>query len=654
MTSPGFKNFLSPAALTGAAFCAVVGLLLWSPLGQAWENVSYDCLFRFGSRPPKVPVVIVQMQNQDDDFARQRAEHTTLLNKLHADGARLVVFDVLFSSNTSEEIDSRFAQAIRENGHVILTAFLTNPNLPDSKTVETASLELPQKRFLDAAAGYGIGHVDAPTTQVVRRHWPFESPGDDHFRSLGRAAAEVFSGSPLDKRIQHQWLRYYGEHGPGEMMSYAAALGKPPGEFRDKVIFIGGWPKATRDPGASEPDKFCTPYTYSLSGGEAVGGVLVNATTFLNLVNKDWLRRAPAFVEIGLLLISSLLLGGGLLRLKPLHLLIAVVVIFAALFFGFALFSYWTNFWFPWLVIAGGQLPVAFIYGLFAGRPVRLISERHPGYVEISGSFGEGSFGNVRVVRNATGQLQALKEVVRAKFLERHGNADAYEREFEGVKNYKPISAQHPGLLHIDYVNRNDEDGFYFYVMELGDAMDSGWEKNQRPYKPRDLHNYYQNMADRRLPVRETVRIGIGLLEALDFLHRLGLAHGDIKPANIIFVNDRPKLADVGLVRDVNAGSTFSGTPGFMPLPPEPNGTRAADIYAMGKVLYVISTGEKPETFSSLSTTLVHDPEFMLLNEIFCRACHPVALERYTDAGEMLRALRAVQDELAGGTTRRL
>ena len=44
------------------------------------------------------------------------------------------------------------------------------------------------------------------------------------------------------------------------------------------------------------------------------------------------------------------------------------------------------------------------------------------------------------------------------------------------------------------------------------------------------------------------MRIGFALADALDFLHRQGLTHRDIKPQNIIFVNDTPKLADVALL----------------------------------------------------------------------------------------------------------
>ena len=88
-----------------------------------------------------------------------------------------------------------------------------------------------------------------------------------------------------------------------------------------------------------------------------------------------------------------------------------------------------------------------------------------------------------------------------------------------------------------------------------------------------------------------------------------------------------------------------------MPPPPEPPGTKAADIYAMGKVLYVISTGKQVRSFSELSTTLVGKREFMRLNEIICHACQPAADQRYATAATMLVALRAAQNELDADPT---
>src|SRR2546423_5788019 len=153
-------------------------------------------------------------------------------------------------------------------------------------------------------------------------------------------------------------------------------------------------------------------------------------------------------------------------------------------------------------------------------------------------------------------------------------------------------------------------------------------------YKPRCLASLRAEAEGRRLPARDCVQIGLTLAEALDFLHRQGFTHRDIKPQNIIFVNGAPKLADVGLVGEFgpsDAEATRVGTPGYMPPSPEPPGTPQADIYALGMMLYVISTGRDPALFPDLSTTLLErtgHADFLRLNAIITRSCQPDRAQR--------------------------
>jgi serine/threonine protein kinase len=207
-------------------------------------------------------------------------------------------------------------------------------------------------------------------------------------------------------------------------------------------------------------------------------------------------------------------------------------------------------------------------------------------------------------------------------------------------------------LLRVDFVSTKRKEGFFYYVMELGDGLTAGWEEQPSTYRPRDLHSARALADERRLPVRECIRIALILTEALDFLHRQGLTHRDIKPSNIIFVNGQPKLADVGLVaeaRTPDKDRSWVGTPGFMPPAPEPPGTPQADIYGLGMVLYVIRTGRDPALFPEISTTLVQsgDPaEFLRLNTVILQACHPDRAQRYASAAEMRAALLELQTTL--------
>lgn len=98
-------------------------------------------------------------------------------------------------------------------------------------------------------------------------------------------------------------------------------------------------------------------------------------------------------------------------------------------------------------------------------------------------------------------------------------------------------------------------------------------------YEPRTLRS--QMKGGGRLPIDECVEISQGLTKALSHLHHHGLVHRDIKPPNIIFVNGRPKLADIGLVAKADATLSFVGTESY--LPPECPGKPPADIYSLGE-----------------------------------------------------------------------
>jgi serine/threonine protein kinase len=108
----------------------------------------------------------------------------------------------------------------------------------------------------------------------------------------------------------------------------------------------------------------------------------------------------------------------------------------------------------------------------------------------------------------------------------------------------------------------------------------------------------------------------------------------------------------VGLVtraRTAQEVTTYAGTPDYMPPPPEPPGTKLADIYALGMVLYVISTGREPAYFPQLKTTLVMNEkqaDFMFLNPVILKACHADITQRYGSAADLRAALQAAKQAL--------
>lgn len=268
---------------------------------------------------------------------------------------------------------------------------------------------------------------------------------------------------------------------------------------------------------------------------------------------------------------------------------------------------------------------------------------------EVLRSIGRGSYGEVWLARSVTGALRAVKVVRREDFeLDR-----TFEREFEGIKRFEPISRDHPGLVNILHVGRNDEEKFYFYVMELGDDRETGRGIEPGDYEARTMGT--DRSIKLRLPVKDCIEHGIVLADALAHLHAHELTHRDIKPSNIIFVNGKPKLADIGLVASTGQ-MTFVGTEGFVP--PEGPGTASADIFSLGMVLYEMSTGNDRLQFPELPNDLGSEaakPTWRALNDVICKACAPQPKKRYTYARQMAEALRAgKKNKTGGGIVRKL
>ena len=255
---------------------------------------------------------------------------------------------------------------------------------------------------------------------------------------------------------------------------------------------------------------------------------------------------------------------------------------------------------------------------------------------ELLRRIGRGAYGEVWLARSVTGTFRAVKIVHRQSF----DHDRPFEREFEGILKFEPISRRHDSQVDILHVGRG-EDCFY-YVMDLADDQATGGQINPDRYAPRTLKS--DLLFHGRLPFEECVRIGIALATALENLHSNGLVHRDVKPSNIIFVNGVPKLADIGLVTGVDATRSYVGTEGFAA--PEGPGSPQGDLYSLGKVLYEAATGKDRQEFPELPTLLRELPDregLMELNAVVARACRHDPKDRYPSAAAMRRDLQLLQ-----------
>jgi WD40 repeat protein len=291
--------------------------------------------------------------------------------------------------------------------------------------------------------------------------------------------------------------------------------------------------------------------------------------------------------------------------------------------------------------------------------------------------IGAGAYGEVWLARSILGAYRAVKVVYRRQFEDQR----PFDREFNGIQKFEPVSRSHSSQVAILHVGRSDD--YFYYVMELADdlngegklesasaqspaqfelptrqaAMRAADSLQPESYVPTTLKNLLARRG--RLSCEESLRVALSLSTALEHLHQHDLIHRDIKPSNIIFVEGIPKLADIGLVASRDATLSFVGTEGFVP--PEGPGTPQADIYSLGKVLYEMCTGRDRHEFPELPTQLRADPEreaLVELNEIVLKACERDPAKRYQSAKEMhaelamLQAGRSVR--LAHGLERRL
>jgi serine/threonine protein kinase len=231
-----------------------------------------------------------------------------------------------------------------------------------------------------------------------------------------------------------------------------------------------------------------------------------------------------------------------------------------------------------------------------------LIGSVLDGRYEVLREIGQGSMGAVFEGRHAVlGRRLAIK-VLRQDAK----NPSHRERFFHEAKAAGSITHQHIVQVQDFGVCPSGEP---YYVMEYVDGES------------------LQAVIDRDAPLspEDSVEICAQALSALETIHRAGLVHRDVKPANIMLVHGaRPrllaKLLDFGIVKAIDASWNFSnltrvnevlGTPVY--LSPEQAAGGLADprwdLFSMGTILYEMLSGELPfplESLLQISDDIMH------------------------------------------------
>jgi eukaryotic-like serine/threonine-protein kinase len=161
------------------------------------------------------------------------------------------------------------------------------------------------------------------------------------------------------------------------------------------------------------------------------------------------------------------------------------------------------------------------------------------------------------------------------------------------------------------------------------------------------------------LPLVDAVEIVVQVCAALDYAHRHGVVHRDIKPRNILVGPGFAKVTDFGTARILGASHTLTGTMLGTPAYMSPEMVRGlavdprSDLFSLGVVLYEALTGVNPFTAADLAAVLYrivhiearsvrhHNAELPLpLNRVLRRALAKEPEARYATATDFANALR--------------
>jgi hypothetical protein len=257
-----------------------------------------------------------------------------------------------------------------------------------------------------------------------------------------------------------------------------------------------------------------------------------------------------------------------------------------------------------------------------------------PGYV-IEGVLGVGGMGIVYKAMHL-----ALKRTVALKMMlvGRHAlteQADRFRSEAEAVARL-----QHANIVQIHEVGQHD--GLPFFALEFVPGGSLARKLDGRP-----------------LPPAEAARLVEALAQGVHLAHSRGIVHRDLKPGNVLLAEDgTPKISDFGLAKklDEDSGKTQAGqvlgTPSYM-APEQAEGRTwrvgtAADVWALGAILYECLTGRPPfrgetplETLEQVRTQepqppRVSNPAVPRDLEVICLKClHKEPEKRYASAQEL-------------------
>jgi len=231
------------------------------------------------------------------------------------------------------------------------------------------------------------------------------------------------------------------------------------------------------------------------------------------------------------------------------------------------------------------------------------IPHRRFGDYELLEPIAQGGMGKVWRARHVKLQrIVALKMIHAGRFASTD-EVQRFRREAEAA-----ASLDHPNIVPVFEVGEHEEQQFFSMKLVEGQTLAERLAERKR----RRGDNEIRDIQSRRAPgsplfslsANEAARLLAKIARAVHHAHQRGIMHRDLKPSNILLdAEGEPHLTDFGLARLIDSsadltGGGIVGSIGYM-APEQAAGkpkdlTTAADVYALGCILYELLTGQPP------------------------------------------------------------
>ena len=215
---------------------------------------------------------------------------------------------------------------------------------------------------------------------------------------------------------------------------------------------------------------------------------------------------------------------------------------------------------------------------------------RYFGDYELLREIARGGMGVVYRARQVSLNRPVALKMILAGQLAGDDEVKRFYLEAEAAANL-----DHPGIVPIYEIGEHEGQHFFSMGFVEGTSLAA-------------------KVADGPLPPREAATLIVKVAEAVQFAHEKGVIHRDLKPANVLLdAQGQPKVTDFGLAKKLQADSGLThtgqvmGTPSYMP-PEQAEGKNvgpAADVYALGAILYCLLTGRPPFQAATPMDTLI-------------------------------------------------